>query len=55
MPKSRSPYPAEFRQQMVELVRSGHSPGALAKEFEPFLKSKPVHQNGDNSTDLVFT
>ena len=35
MPKSRSPYPAEFRQQMVELVRSGHSPGALAKEFEP--------------------
>ena len=35
MPKSRSPYPAEFRQQMVELVRSGHSPGALAQEFEP--------------------
>ena len=35
MPKSRSPYPAEFRQQLVELVRSGHSPGALAKEFEP--------------------
>ena len=35
MPKSRSSYPAEFRQQMVELVRSGHSPGALAKEFEP--------------------
>ena len=35
MPRSRSPYPAEFRQQLVELVRSGHSPGALAKEFEP--------------------
>lgn len=35
MPKSRSPYPAEFRQQMIELVRSGHSPGVLAKEFEP--------------------
>ncbi len=33
MPKARIPYPAEFRQQMVELVRSGRSPGA--KEFEP--------------------
>ena len=35
MPKSRPPYPAAFRQQMVELVRSGRSPGDLAREFEP--------------------
>ena len=35
MLKSRIPYPPEFRQQMVELVRSGRSPGFLAKEFEP--------------------
>ena len=35
MPKSRIPYPPEFRQQMVELVRSGRSPGALANEVEP--------------------
>ncbi len=35
MPKSRSPYPAAFRQQMVELVRSGRTPGDLAREFEP--------------------
>ncbi len=35
MPKSRIPYPPEFRQQMIELVRSGRSPGSLAKEFEP--------------------
>ena len=35
MPKSHSPYPPEFRQQMVELVRAGRSPEALAKEFEP--------------------
>ena len=35
MPKSRRPYPAEFRQQMIALVRSGRSPDALAKEFEP--------------------
>jgi len=35
MPKTRPPYPPEFRRQMVELVRSGRSPEALAKEFEP--------------------
>ena len=35
MPRSRPPYPAEFRAQMVELVRSGRSPGDLAREFEP--------------------
>lgn len=35
MPKSRPPYPAEFKQQMVELVRAGRSPEELAKEFEP--------------------
>ncbi len=35
MPKSRPPYPAEFRARMVELVRSGRSPEELAREFEP--------------------
>ena len=35
MPKSRPPYPAEFRQQMIELVRSGRTPESLAREFEP--------------------
>ena len=34
MPK-RAPYPPEFRQQMVELVRAGRSPEALARELEP--------------------
>ena len=33
MPKSHSPYAAEFRQQMVELVRAGRNPNALAGEF----------------------
>ena len=28
-------YAPEFRRQMVELVRSGRSPEALAREFEP--------------------
>ena len=35
MPESRIPCPPEFRRQMIELVRSGRSPGSLAKEFEP--------------------
>ena len=35
MPKSRRPYPAEYRARIVELVRSGRSPESLAREFEP--------------------
>jgi transposase len=35
MPKSRPPYPAEFRRRMVELVRAGRTPEDLAQEFEP--------------------
>ena len=35
MPKSHAPYPPEFRQRMVELVRAGRSPEELAREFEP--------------------
>ena len=26
-------YPAQFRQQMIALVRAGRKPGELAKEF----------------------
>ena len=35
MPRSRPPYPEEFRWQMVELVRAGRNPEELAREFEP--------------------
>jgi len=35
MPRTRKPYPPEFRKQMVELVRAGRTPYELAKEFEP--------------------
>ena len=35
MSKTRPPYPAAFREQMIELVRSGRTPGDLAREFEP--------------------
>ncbi|MCX9192298.1 hypothetical protein C3Y87_12930 [Carbonactinospora thermoautotrophica] len=33
MPRSRPPYPPEFRRRMVELVRSGRTPEELAREF----------------------
>ncbi len=33
MPKSRPLYSAEFRQQMIELVRAGRSPAQLSREF----------------------
>jgi transposase len=35
MPKTHQPYPPEFRQQILELVRAGRSPDELAAEFEP--------------------
>lgn len=35
MPKTQPPYPPEFRQRMIELVRSGRTPNELAKEFGP--------------------
>ena len=35
MPKSHRPYPPEFRQRIVELVRKGRRPEELAQQFEP--------------------
>ena len=34
MAKPKPPYPAEFRQQMIELVRAGRTPAQLSREFE---------------------
>lgn len=45
----RSTYPPEFRQQMVELVRTGRSPKALAREFEP---SEQTIRNWVKQADL---
>jgi len=33
MYKSPLPYPAEFRQQLIELVRAGRNPAEMAREF----------------------
>lgn len=35
MSKTHVPYPPEYRQQLIELVRAGRTPGELAREFEP--------------------
>ncbi len=35
MPRTRPPYPSEFRQQIIALARAGRSPRQLAEEFEP--------------------
>ena len=35
MPRTRVPYPTEFREEMVRLARAGRSPGSLSREFEP--------------------
>lgn len=39
MKKHRPPYSPEFRQRIIDLVRSGRAPEELAKEFEPTLQS----------------
>jgi transposase len=39
MPKSHAPYPPEFKQRLVELVRAGRTPDELAEKFEPTAQS----------------
>ena len=35
MPRTRPPYPSEFRERIIELARSGRTIQELAAEFEP--------------------
>lgn len=35
MPRPRPPYPPEFREQIIQLVRAGRTPEELAAEYEP--------------------
>ena len=49
MPKTRAPYPAEFRAEMVRLVRAGRTPGELSREFEP---SDQTIRNWVNQADV---
>jgi transposase len=49
MPKSRPPYPPEFKEQILALVRAGRTPEELGKEFEP---SAQTIRNWLKETDL---
>jgi transposase len=35
VPRTRPPYPPEFRQQIIQLVKAGRTPEELSREFEP--------------------
>ncbi len=39
MPKTKPPYPAEFRQQIIELARAGRTPAELSRESGPTAQS----------------
>jgi transposase len=39
MSKTKPPYPAEFRQQIIELARAGRTPAQLSREFGPTAQS----------------
>ncbi|MDF2464878.1 MAG: hypothetical protein K0Q43_3113 [Ramlibacter sp.] len=42
MPKSKPPYAAEFRQQIIELARIGRTPAELSREFGPRPRALPI-------------
>jgi len=58
MPKSHPAYPAEFRQQILELVHAGRTPEELANEFEPTAQTirnwikQTERGNGERPNDL---
>jgi transposase len=39
MPRTHTPYAAEYRRRVVELARAGRSVTALAREFEPSVET----------------
>ncbi len=60
MGRTRLPYPPEFREQMVALVRSGRTPESLSREFEPTAQTihnwvKQADLNAGHRTDGLTT
>ena len=51
MPGTHPPYPSEFREQMVALVRSGRSPESLSREFEPTAQT--IHNGVRRPTSMT--
>ena len=58
MPRTRNPYPAEFREQIVALHRAGRSIDELAREFEPCAATihtwvKQAERDGGRRADIL--
>ena len=51
MPRSRAPYPAAFRQQMVDLVRSGRSLRSAGQGVRAHLSK--LSATGSNRTTWI--
>lgn len=56
MPRTRRPYPPEYRKQLIDLARSGRSVASLAREFEPCAQTihnwlKQADLDADRRTD----
>ena len=56
MPRTRNPYPAEFREQIVALARTGRGVEDLAREFEPCVATihggiKQADRDGGSRAD----
>jgi len=39
MPRTHPPYPPEYRQQIIDLVRAGRRPQELSREFGPTVQT----------------
>jgi len=39
MPESHKPYPREFKDRLIDMVRAGRTPEELAERFEPTAQS----------------
>ena len=53
MRRTRPPYAPEFRQRMIDLVRSGRTPEELAEEFEPTAQSILTQQAGITAEQIA--
>ena len=58
MPRTRNPYPPEFREQIIALARTGRSVEDLAREFEPCAATihgwiKQADRDGGRRSDGV--
>lgn len=58
MPRTRTPYPADFRDQIIALHRAGRSVEDLAREFEPCAATiagwiKQADRDGGSRADIL--